>query len=380
MNMKTRYAPTVVRDMRWTLLVLLMAGGGACAGVDDFVGESPDAGTDADAVSNGVDSDPARALFPCVASGPAPLQFQPADVLVLLDRSDSMGTAYGAGTRYQAASALLSDVVEAYSEHVRFGYQEMPGRQGCGDLLAGVCCASPPLVGIADGNLQAVTTAIASALPLDGSTPTAASLRLARDHYATLADGIDNRYVLLATDGAPNCTLAGTLSSEDGSNAASAACAEALAEVNAMVAVGVRVIVLGAGPGGSDDASADNACLDALAHAGGVAASPGYPGFFTLDDPEQLHLVVERLFGGTTRPPCSVRFSDKLDDPSNIGVYLDGKPIPRGQVDGWQLDSATNPQAVIITGAYCDQIQEFQVAQVEVGYYCTPCLEGQTCN
>lgn len=228
--------------------------------------------------------------------------------------------------------------------------------------------------------MQAVTAAIASALPMDGSTPTAASLHMARDYYATLVDGIDNRYVLLVTDDAPNCTLAGGLSSGDASDATSTACVDALAEVTAMVALGVRVIVLGVGPGDSDDASGDNACLDALAHAGGVAASPGYPGFFTLDDPQQLHLVIEQLFGGTTRPSCSVRFPDKLASTSNIGVYLDGIPIPRGQVDGWQLDSSTSPQAVLITGVYCDQIQEFQVAQVEVGYFCTPCVEGQTCN
>ena len=235
------------------------------------------------------------------------------------------------------------------------------------------------LVGIANGNPQSVTAAIASALPMDGSTPTAASLRLALDYYQTLADGIDNRYVLLATDGAPNCTLVDAWSSGDALGAANAACADALAEVNAMVALGVRVIVLGVGTGLADDPSGDATCLDALAHAGGVAASPGYPGFFTLSDSQQLHMVIEELFGGIVRPPCSVRLPNKVALPLNMAVYFDGKQIPRSQVDGWQLDSLTHPQAVIITGTYCDQIQDFQIAQVEVGYDCTPCVEGQAC-
>ena len=235
------------------------------------------------------------------------------------------------------------------------------------------------LVGIANGNPQSVTAAIASALPMDGSTPTAASLRLALDYYQTLADGIDNRYVLLATDGAPNCTLVDAWSSGDALGAANAACADALAEVNAMVALGVRVIVLGVGTGLADDPSGDATCLDALAHAGGVAASPGYPGFFTLSDSQQLHMVIEELFGGIVRPPCSVRLPNKVAIPLNMAVYFDGKQIPRSQVDGWQLDSLTHPQAVIITGTYCDQIQDFQIAQVEVGYDCTPCVEGQAC-
>src|ERR1017187_104389 len=361
--------------MRWTLVAFLMAGGGACAGVDDLVGAPPVA----DAAVAPVDSDPASA-FQCIAKGTDPPTFQPADVLILLDRSGSMGMAYGAGTRYQAVATALSDVVAAYSSHVRLGFQEMPGRQGCGDVLSGACCASPPLVDIADGNPQAMTAAIASALPMDGSTPTAASLRLALDYYQTLADGIDNRYVLLATDGAPNCTLVDPLSSGDALDAASAACVDALAEVNAMVALGVRVIVLGVGTGLADDPSGDATCLDALAHAGGVAASPGYPGFFTLSDSQQLHMVIEELFGGIVRPPCSVRLPNKVALPLNMAVYFDGKQIPRSQVDGWQLDSLTHPQAVIITGTYCDQIQDFQVAQVEVGYDCTPCVEGQECD
>jgi hypothetical protein len=169
------------------------------------------------------------------------------------------------------------------------------------------------------------------------------------------------------------------ISSGDALGAANAACADALAEVNAMVALGVRVIVLGVGTGLADDPSGDDTCLDALAHTGGVAASPGYPGFFTLSDSQQLHMVIEELFGGIVRPPCSVRLPNKVALPLNMAVYFDGKQIPRSQVDGWQLDSLTHPQAVIITGTYCDQIQDFQIAQVEVGYDCTPCVEGQAC-
>ena len=379
MRAKTEYTAHVARDTRWTLVAFLMAGGGACADVDDFVGAAPVV----DAAVAPVDSDPARA-FQCVDPDPLKskpaVKFQPADVLVLLDRSGSMDMAYGAGTRYQAVATALSDVVATYSPHVRFGFQEMPGRQGCGGALFGACCASPPLVDIADGNTQAMPAAIASALPMDGSTPTAASLRLAREYYQTLADGIDNRYVLLATDGTPNCTLVDTLSSGDALDAASAACVDALAEVNAMVALGVRVIVLGVGIGLADDPSGDATCLDALAHAGGVAASPGYPGFLTLSDSQQLHMAIEQLFGGIVRPPCSVHFSNKVASPLNMAVYFDGKEIPRSWVDGWQLDSPTHPQAVIITGTYCDQIQYFQVAQVEVGYSCTTCVEGQECD
>ena len=366
MRPETRYTPHVACDMRRILLALLVAGGIACADVDDMVGRGADTGA----------PDPIE----CVDPGFEPLAFRPADVLVLLDRSGSMDTAYGSSTRYQSVATRLSDLVATYSAHVRFGYQEMPGRQGCDGQLVSGCCASPPLVGIADDNALAVTAALASAQPMDGNTPTAASLQAALAYYETLADGIDNRFVLLATDGAPNCTLAGALSSNAVSNATAAGCADALSEVSAMVALGVRVIVLVVGPELADDASGDSACLDALAHAGGAAVSPGSPGFLVASDPQQLQMVIEQTFGGLTRPPCSVHFRDKPDDIANIDVFLDGKRIPKSLVDGWQIDSPTNPRGVIITGTYCQQIQTFQVTQVEAHYRCTPCVEGQECN
>jgi hypothetical protein len=376
MPAKNRYTTHVVRDIQWIVLAFLVAGVGvgACAEVDDLV----HAGPVEDAAVVSYDSDPGIP-YPCIDPGFESPRFRQADVLILLDRSGSMDTADGAGTRYQTVSTLLSNLVTDYAAHVRFGYQEMPDRQGCGTTpLAAGCCASPPLVGIADGNVQQMTAAIASALPMDGDTPTAASLQAALVYFATLADGIDNRYVLLVTDGAPNCTGAGLLSS--GADVTSAACADALFQVNALVALGVRVMVVGVGQGLMDGTSGDIACLDALAHAGGAASSPGSPGFFFAGDNLQLNMAIEQVFGGSPRPSCFVIFRRPILDTTNLGVYFDGKAIPQGLRDGWQIDSLKNPQGVIINGKYCDQIQQFQVTDVDVGYWCPRCLEGQGCE
>jgi len=43
-----------------------------------------------------------------------------------------MGTAFGANTRYQAVTALLSELGCDYANHLRFGLQEMPGSGICG--------------------------------------------------------------------------------------------------------------------------------------------------------------------------------------------------------------------------------------------------------
>jgi hypothetical protein len=373
MRIKNRYNPVVARDIRFILLVSVLTGGLACAEVDDLV----DGGGQRDSAVVPYD---AGNQLGCTVTKVVDLDPRQADVLILLDRSGSMDTAFGSGTRYDAVAGLLSNLVQTYAAHVRFGYQEMPGRQGCDAQVVGGCCASPPLVGLSDGAAPLVVAAIASALPMDGNTPTAASLQAAMAYYETLADGVDNRFVLLATDGSPNCTLAGTLSDGDASDVTGAACTDALSQVTAMVALGVRVIVLGVGPGLADDASKGAACLDAMAHAGGDAASPGSPGFYAASDPVQLQLAIEQIFGGVTRPTCQVRFRTPVEDTSTIAVFLDGNQIPRASGDGWHLDSSTNPPSVLITGTYCDQIQQFQVGTVEARFGCPPCVDIQGCK
>ena len=348
-------------------------GGLACAELD----ESADGGGRRDAVGASLEGGSAN-LPACSAKEAVQLDPQQADVLILLDRSGSMDTAFGSSTRYQSVASLLADVAASYAGRVRFGFQELPGRQGCGGQALAACCASPPTVGVAWDNTAAVVAAIAGAAPLDGSTPTAAALQAARGYYDSLGDGIENRYVLLATDGAPNCTLAGALSS--GGTPEAGACADALAEVGALVADSVRVIVLGVGPDLADDATPGATCLDAMAHAGGSAASPGSPGYYAAGDTGQLQLAVEQIFGGVARPSCLLRFRSKIQDTSTIAVFLDGQRIPRTTGNGWELDTTQDPPAVRITGEYCAEIQEFRVSSIEARFGCPPCVDIAGCT
>jgi hypothetical protein len=361
-----RYNPSVARNPSLAYVALFLLGGLACAEVDDSVAS----GARRDATADSTDSKPNSARLCATAS--LTFNARQVDMLILLDRSGSMDTAFGSGTRYQAVASLLSDVADTYAMHVQFGYQEMPGRQGCESQVLGGCCASPPLIGIAGNNGQAVTAAITAAAPMDGNTPTAASLRAALTYYESLDDGVDNRFVLLATDGSPSCTLAGALS--NGETSSSTACTDALLEVSALVSQGVRVIVLGVGDGLAADASGENDCLNAMAHAGGAAASPGNPGFYAVGDPQQLQLAIEQIFGGVMRPSCLLRLHSSVEE-SNLLVYLDGQQIPHALTgDGWHLDRSLNPPGVLITGGYCDMIEHFQISLIEARFVNTSCV------
>lgn len=352
----------------------------ACAGVDepavvdasaDAIAPRPDAGDTGG--SGGSKGCSAKSLE---------LDLHKADVLLLLDRSASMETAFGSSTRHDAVAAVLSSLVQTYATHVRFGLEEMPGRQGCESYSVAGCCASSPVVGIAPGNTQSVLASIAGSSPMDGNTPTASALRAARDYYATLDDAIPDRYVLLATDGVPNCTAKGGLSNAMGGDSTDPACADALAEVTTLAGMGIRTIVLGVGSGVSQSSGGVETCLDSLAHAGGAAASPGLPGFYSAGDPVELQLAVEQIFGGVNRPSCALRFERALENDSTLAVFLDGREIPKSTKDGWVpvVNSTKNVTGLRVVGVYCDKIQTFQIGRVEAWFGCPPCVDGPECN
>jgi hypothetical protein len=365
-----RYYCWVTRALASLLVALAVAAVSACAGVDDDVVVDAAVAPDAqDAVKSADVRGPG-----CWDDPPFDQDFDPrrTDMLILLDRSGSMETAFGSGTRYQAISAVLSSVVQTYQSHVHFGFQEMPGRQGCAGASLASCCVSPPLVPVADGNADAIVGALAAAAPLAGNTPTAGALRAAREYYQSLDDGVDNRYVLLATDGDPNCDIAGALAPPIASNDNSSGCADAVTEVEALVGLGIRVVVLAMGQGLAGDLSGSTGCLDTLAHAGGAAASPGSPGFYATSDPADLELAIEQIFGGVTRPSCRIQLTQTPDRYSfwDEHLYLDGQEIDR---DSWFWDYSQKPQppSVVISGSDCDRIQHFEVSHIAVQFVCS---------
>jgi Mg-chelatase subunit ChlD len=358
------------------LVTVLVVGVGACAGIDDGNHVAADASPSTRADAAGILLDARRSDGQlCTEPGVMPIAPQPADVLVLLDRSSSMETAFGSGSRYQAVSAVLSDLVTAFQYHVRFGYMEMPGRDGCGEQAQN-CCVSPPRVELELGNAQAMTSALAGAAPLGGgSTPMAAALLAARLHYGVFGGSVGNRYVLMATDGVPGCTLSGALS--NGSASVSPACVDAKDQVDALVQSGVKVIVLSLGP--NPTTSPDDDCLEVLAQAGGAPRTQDGPGYYSAADPNALATAIEQIFGAFGTPSCYLAVPAQAGkDRPPVSVYLDGQEIPNSAANGWTwVDSSGQ---IAITGAYCKQIQQFQVGGFEALYPCpVGCIERGDC-
>jgi hypothetical protein len=306
-----------------------------------------------------------------------PLAFQPrtADVLIAFDRSGSMSAAFGEGTRYSVEAALLEALLPVYEDKIRFGYQAFPARERCGAGYVERCCAARPSVPVGPLNAAAISAAIDYAAPVDGNTPTAEALLLAAEYYTQLEDGISERYVLLSTDGRPSCTAEGGLPDEPRQ-----ACADALAAIDRLVARGIKVIVLGVGPGLELDPSGRPSCLQEMARRGGVMREDGKPAFFPATDRDSLERALQQIFGGVIRPSCRIELQGAPSDPGHVRVYMNGREVPRHEGDGWDYALPDSSRFIALRGSYCRRLETFQVTLLEIRFGCPPCTEARLCE
>ncbi|HUT78300.1 MAG TPA: vWA domain-containing protein [Polyangia bacterium] len=171
-----------------TLTVGLLAGcaadgggSGSGPGDDDDTSSATGTGTGGDDECEGVD-------FPVAGRPPA--------FLIVLDSSSSM-QAMDSWTNVVTA---ITTVTAQLDWQVRFGLLIFPDGQ---ELCA---MTSPwPEVPVGDFNAGEIATVLGESAPNGGGTPTARALLYGFQHLLALS-GDSDRFVILATDGAPNCS------------------------------------------------------------------------------------------------------------------------------------------------------------------------------
>jgi hypothetical protein len=125
-----------------------------------------------------------------------PVAGRPPSCLIVLDRSYSMQ----AMNSWVNVVTAITTVTAQLDWQVRFGLLIFPdGQQMC-------ALTSPlPEVPVGDANAAEIATVLGESAPNGGGTPTARALLFGFQHLLTLDDDSD-RFVILATDGAPNCS------------------------------------------------------------------------------------------------------------------------------------------------------------------------------
>jgi hypothetical protein len=282
----------------------------------------------------------------------------PPDLLVVLDKSGSMNqTPEGAecggtgsvppclGGKWPQMTDAIKQVVTNTDDKMRWGLKFFPDNSQCG---VGVF----PIVRIADRNASAVSFAMSQTSP-NGATPTRIALAGATAYLATLTDP-NPKFILLATDGLPNCALSGTANTPDAAGAIQA--------VTDSARNGIPVFVIGIG-----SLPEAQSTLTAMALAGGrpQAANPRY---YPVANTAELVSVLGGI--GDTIGSCSFGLGSAPPDPTNIRVSVNGTRVPNDptHANGW--DYGTGKTSVQLFGKWCDDAKAGKVKDVQAVFGC----------
>jgi len=308
----------------------------------------------------------------------------------IVDRSGSMadplaGASYN---KYQNARIAIGKVLRAIGHRVRYGaavYPQSGGPiEGCGagKEVFPTQQGDPPAYA-ASGEDGPVLKALLGALNLSpsGGTPTSATI-------AALAPTLEalpgKTFVVLATDGAPNCNPSASCGADECSLnlegwtindvqcVAPVNCCDpkyqagspldcvdrqaSVDEVTQLYQAGIPTYVIGM-PGSEIYSN----LLDEMAVAGGTAR-PTAPYYYSVTDSDTLTSAIKQI-GIQVAIKCDVDLGEVPPDPSLVNVYLDSSLVQLDPADGW---SWTGETSISINGAACDKLKSGDVLQLQV--------------
>ncbi len=323
-------------------------------------------------------------------------------VLLVVDKSLSMNDkpAGFAVSKWSALRDALSSALEQTQGKINYGLDLYPYSGKSGEALGNSCqmpsTTAPVVVPVQVGTKAAPL--ILSALdgnPPSGATPTALALERAYTYFTRGAGKAlsGERYVLLATDGGPNCNPALTCAADactvnmDGKCPENLNCCDpkvdalgssncldqdaSVAQVTQLLAkANVKTIVVGI-PG--TEAYVDT--LNALAAESGVTNPDAPPNYFAVKAKSGAAGLAEALGQITTGlvKSCELHLEEEPPDRDLLFVVIDGVSIPRNDPDGWSIpdpDLNHTPPVIQIAGATCDKLETEGAEYINVSYGC----------
>lgn len=348
----------------------------------------PDAGIDAAADATPADSGfvdsstkpliDGSCEYHSVASRRAPVR-----LYFVVDRSGSMKEVVGQKKKSDALYTGLVNLARQIGHKGEVGAAIFP--------FGGACSAGAEVMPLQPGDPRSYfdtgkvgpvaqnLSTLLFAVPPTGGTPTASTLVAVRKR---LAPDPERAFVVLATDGGPNCNAAATcgpdacIANIEKTCKVSNCCDPAvdplgsptgclddgptLSAVSSLAAIGVRVLVVGI-PGSEAYAS----LLEAMAVAGG-APRPTSPRYYRVDDLEQVEGVLTQL-GDEIPVSCTFQLEAPPADEGLVNLYFDDEVVPKDPVDGWTYDSSTS---LTVHGKACDALSAGLIQHAEVFVGC----------
>lgn len=296
-------------------------------------------------------------------------------IVFVVDRSGSMGLAFGATSKWDVLKSVVASVTAALAETVTYGLFVYPSPANDGEAAN---CSAGVERQATGGAAADINGALAAVNPA-GGTSTAATMRALLPVVTQLrADGRPLA-VVLATDGAPNCNLdqnrpgvSNCSSDTGGFDTCVCACtsidptqtdehcspfnclddAASSSAVAALAALGVQTHVIGIPDTSVSPTLLERftSSLNAMAIAGGAPLA-GTTRFHQATNEASLRTSLEAV---TRRiVACQITVPVVLDGATNIELRLGTQPVPRDVTrrNGWDQ---TGPSSLQLFGIACD--------------------------
>jgi hypothetical protein len=301
-----------------------------------------------------------------------PLEPGHADVLLVLDRSGSMSTpvlSTGGPTYWETVLEASARVLPEVETSLNLGVTCFPWGESEEDR-----CTVMPAVGVAPGPNRAgeVMRFLQSAGEPAGNTPTFAAIATAAEYLRSRRPVRGPQFIVLATDGEPNCNLATRYEDcdcdgreaiycwgpRDGGNASGCLdTVRVVEQLRGLAAEGIYTLVIGVISEEVYAADLLAAHLDAMAIAGGRPRGGAGQQFYRAQSPEEIR----RGFEDALLPLsyCQLRVADGEAAVSDhvalqgVGSELIARdPTHR---DGWDWSDGTRRELEVF-GAACERL------------------------
>ncbi len=314
------------------------ATGGATGGTGGgFTVRIPDAGTGTGTTSNTPDGG-VRGGGMCGMED-FKLDRLPPELLIVLDRSGSMTTKVpptAGATRWTEVTAALDETVMKTEAGVLWGLKMFPSVDGC-------MVSAPAEVDIAVNNYAAVGGKIKMSAPAmgGGGTPTTLAMNSALAYMQTRTASKNPKYLLLATDGEPNCGAGGARTADN---------AGAVGAVKAAFTAGFHTFVVGIATAGTGA----NTVLNDMATAGGEPRQ-GDPKYYAIANRQDLVMALAQITSAVST--CVFPLAKVPPSPDDVAVNVDGKRVPRdkAQMDGWNYGA--DMKSIQLYGPWCEGLK-----------------------
>lgn len=306
------------------------------------------------------------------AQNQVPIQVLPPDIMIVMDRSLSMtddedgqpcadsdkvgdGNCGTASKWYQTVEAIKS-VVGATQTRVNWGMfwlGDEPARCGAG---------TTPVVPITRReSLAPIQQALeGNAFEGDLGTPTAKVIENTIAYMKTL-DSENPKYLLVATDGEPNCA-GGKLNSVDTTGATSAVAAAAAANMPTFV-VGIATTSL----------QTATSVLNSMAVAGGRAQTGTDTQYYAVTDTATLEATLTRIV--ELASSCTISLENVPTGEWTMAISATDASeqdvlVPESDTDGWIYTDASSHESITLVGTACDRLKDGSYSNLQFVYTC----------